>query len=285
MNDTATTKKTEFVFRRLADSFDQFTGDLWGAVPLWLLAVVAVLLAAPRRLPVREPGQRRAWGQGPGAKALSAAVWVSAVALTVWVLVAYYNRDSEQTKGTTEAVSALVTGNVAKWYSFTIGLFVLGCVFVALMYVKDTKTVRWFWAVPLALLRVTVYAILCVVFLLPAVQTFEDTNKQSRVVILLDITPSVTAVTDETGTQSGKARDPHGHPHRVPDRREGRVPEELLEKNPVAIYAFGTRLDVEPQVIEQGVRGVVEGRVAGVRRLRLQAVRPPRAVRGGPASN
>ena len=46
MNETATTKKTEFVFRRLADSFDQFAGDLWGAVPLWLLAVVVVLVAA-----------------------------------------------------------------------------------------------------------------------------------------------------------------------------------------------------------------------------------------------
>ena len=252
MNETTTTKKTEFVFRRLADSFDQFTGDLWGAVPLWLLAVVVVLVAARVVYRYANPASRAPGAKDPGAKALSAGMWGAAVGLTIWVLVAYYVRDTEQTRRTPEAVSVLGSGNVAKWYSFTIGLFVLGCAFVALMYVKDTKTVRWFWAVPLALLRVTVYAILCLVFLLPAVQTWEDTNKQSRVVILLDITPSVTTVTDETGTRDSKARTRMDVLIEFLTDEKVAFLKNLLEKNPVAIYAFGTRLDVEPQVVEQG---------------------------------
>ena len=203
MNETTTTKKTEFVFRRLADSFDQFTGDLWGAVPLWLLAVVVVLVAARVVYRYANPASRAPGAKDPGAKALSAGMWGAAVGLTIWVLVAYYVRDTEQTRRTPEAVSVLGSGNVAKWYSFTIGLFVLGCAFVALMYVKDTKTVRWFWAVPLALLRVTVYAILCLVFLLPAVQTWEDTNKQSRAVSLVS----------PISTRSAGSRRPIGQNH------------------------------------------------------------------------
>ena len=61
------------------------------------------------------------------------------------------------------------------------------------MYIKDHRSVRWFWATKLAILRIAVYAILCFVFLLPALQTKEKVYKNSRVVVLVDITPSLTA--------------------------------------------------------------------------------------------
>ena len=45
MPPTETTKETEFIFRRLGDSFLQFTTDFWQSVPklLLILAVLAVL--------------------------------------------------------------------------------------------------------------------------------------------------------------------------------------------------------------------------------------------------
>ena len=182
-------------------------------------------------------------------------MWVSVAALTTWVLIAFYNRETDTTKGTSEVVSAIGSGNAAKWYTFTGALFALGCVFIVAMYVKDTKSVRWFWAVPLALLRMTVYAVLCFVFLLPAMQTWEDTNKQSRVVILLDISHSITHkdATDEIvlrKDQKAKRRI-DVIIEMLTDERINFL-KNLLDKNPVAVYAFGSRLDESPDMIAQG---------------------------------
>ncbi len=330
MNDTTTTKKTEFVFRRLADSFDQFTGDVfavfvgnlfslvllgllflvivarvayrfaspasksqktsdatsvgvvWGVIaalavfallheavlliatvfrgqslPLWRLIVAG--LAEPLCLAAlgaiayamfqffRAPTSATAAPRDVGALGLSLASGLLVGATVVWWLVAYYVRDSEPSKGEGESLTTAGGGNVVKWYAFTSALFLLGAVFVVLMYIKDCRTVQWFFAIPLALLRITVYAILCVVFLLPAMQTWEDTNKQSRVIILLDISPSVTDVTDETGGTTAKKRIDLLIDF-LTDEKVAFM-KNLLEKNPVAVYAFGTRLDETPTMI------------------------------------
>ena len=146
MNENTTTKKSEFVFRRLSDSFDQFTGDLWAAVPTWLLALVVLLIAARLVYRYANPAARVAGVKDPLAHGLKVGMWLSVAALTAWVLVAFYNRETDNTKATSDIVSTLGSGNAAKWYTFTVALFVLGCVFVLLMYIKDMKTVAWFWA-------------------------------------------------------------------------------------------------------------------------------------------
>jgi hypothetical protein len=258
MNETTTTKKSEFVFRRLADSFDQFTDELLrtltgSTLGLALLALAVLVVGARLAYRYSTPG-RSAGPKDPGAHWLRVGTWLSVGAFVAWWLIAYYNRDADQSR-TAEAVSTLGSGNTAKWYSFTAAVFVIGSIFVVFMYIKDTKTVRWYWAVPLALLRMTVYALLCVVFLLPAMQTWEDTNKQSRVVILLDISNSVTdpRATDDVVIAPG--RKPKTRMEVVIDfLTDERVAflKNLLEKNPVAIYAFGTRLDEAPRIIEQG---------------------------------
>ena len=46
MNDSVTTKETEFIFRRLGESFLQFTTDFWHSVPKLLLVVAVILLIA-----------------------------------------------------------------------------------------------------------------------------------------------------------------------------------------------------------------------------------------------
>jgi hypothetical protein len=257
MNETTTTKKSEFVFRRLADSFDQFTDDVLGAlvgttIAQVLVALMVLVILARIVYRYSNPAARAPGSKDPVAHWLQVGTWVSVGAVIVWGLVAFYNRDSDQSR-TAEAVGSLSSGNAAKWFTFTGAVFLFGSVFVALMYFKDTKTVRWYWAVPLALLRMTVYAILCVLFLLPAMQTWEDTNKQSRVVILLDITPSVTAKSDEIG--SGPGRKPKTRMDLIleflTDENVAFL-KNLLDKNPVAVYSFGTRLDESPRMIEQG---------------------------------
>ncbi len=130
--------------------------------------------------------------------------------------------------------------------------------------------------------RECVYVLLLCVFLLPAEQTWEETNKQSRVVVLLDITPSLTdpRATDEVSTNPGR---------KVKTRMDVILDflsdndvaflKRLLEKNPVAIYTFGTRLDESPTVVNPGetwTRNDWESLA-----LRLQAVRAAWTFRRG----
>jgi hypothetical protein len=254
MYETSTTKKSEFVFRRLGDSFDQFGDDLVGALTggagaKALLALAALVVLARVVYRYANPAARAAGAKDPVALWLRAGTWVAVGAVVVWGLVAFFNRDGDPSRAA-ETVSSIGSGNAAKWYAFTGAVFALGSVFVVLMYFKDTKTVRWYWAVPLALLRICVYAILCGVFLLPAMQTWEETNKASRVVILLDISPSM-GTSDEIGT--GPGRRPKSRMDLVievlTDEKVALI-KNLLEKNPVAVYAFGTRLDESPRLIE-----------------------------------
>lgn len=334
MNDTATTRKTEYVFRRLADSFDQFGLDMlsafvlnifslaligaivlvvmarvayrlayppsrspktgvadasafgivWGAVgslaalailnetlvlisgvtgsgaPVWRLALASLgilgclaveAVAAfsvfkilfPRRTPTSAP-------RDFPAVALALAMGLLVGALTVWWLIAYYGVDAMQLKGEGDSLSTSGNWNAVKWLVFTGVVFSAGALFTLFMYILDMRTVPWVVALPLAGMRITVYAILCFLFLLPAVQTWEVTNKQSRVVILLDISPSVTDVTDETGGSSAKKRIDILIDFLTDDKVA--FLKNLLDKNPVAVYAFGTRLDETPTIIPRG---------------------------------
>src|SRR5687767_1593972 len=149
MNETTTTKKTEFVFRRLADSFDQFVGDLSSTLfgsTIGLVLLGLLLIAVMARVTYRyaNPESRAPGVKDPTANALKISMWVSLLAFVAWWLIAYYTRDTDPARSTGESVSQIGSNNAIKWYSFVIALFTLGCVFVALMYVKDTKTVRWY---------------------------------------------------------------------------------------------------------------------------------------------
>jgi hypothetical protein len=138
-------------------------------------------------------------------------------------------------------------GGVA-WMTLVVGLLVLGAIFVVWMYVRDTKSIRWYVAAPLALLRICVYVLLAVAFLLPARQTWERVEKRSRVVLLLDVSPSVTQVTDEI--KSAANPKPKTRLDKVLDfltDEKVAFVQKLTEKNPVYAYRFGTRLDDEAQ--------------------------------------
>src|SRR5262245_18032891 len=72
------------------------------------------------------------------------------------------------------------------WFAILIPVLLVGLFYVVWMYIRDSKAVGWYWATFLGLLRCTVYALLAVVFLLPARQTYDVVNSQSKVALMLD---------------------------------------------------------------------------------------------------
>ena len=78
------------------------------------------------------------------------------------------------------------------WIWILTPILLVGLVYVIWMYLRDGRSIGWWWASFLALLRLTVYAILATVFLLPAMQNWDETKTQSRVVLGVDVTPSMT---------------------------------------------------------------------------------------------
>lgn len=141
------------------------------------------------------------------------------------------------------------------WVFFLLIVLAAGIAYVIVMYVKDSRSVHWAWAILLAGLRSTVYGVLALVFLLPSCQTWERAEKRSRVVIVIDVSDSIGRVTDDIPG-----------PDKPVDKLETRLDKllrflsdenvaflsRLMEKNPAVVYRFGARLDEETQ---QFVRG------------------------------
>ena len=260
---TGVTQDRELVFLRLDQSFPQFLLDLFHRPPLWALIPLLVLLgltallvsvrivrrSAVRNRPV-ESDQRRP--SDPTGDLLWWATAFSVVALVLWALVVLFVNDTFGGAGSLEVTSANRSTNTALWFGFTGLVLLLGTAVNVASYFKDSRGVKWYWATKLAILREVVYVVLCVVFLLPAVQTYERVEKRSRVVVLLDVSPSITKVSDEIGTVAGKKLKTRITTviETLTDEKVALV-KNLLEKNPVVVYRFGTRLDEEPQVFNK----------------------------------
>jgi hypothetical protein len=141
------------------------------------------------------------------------------------------------------------------WLAILIPVLVLGLVYVAWQYRRDCRSIAWPWAVFLGLLRATVYVILAGIFLLPAMQTWERTEKNARVLLLLDVSPSVATVSDdlpEEGTQPGKPATRLEKVIGFLTDKQTNFLGRILENNPVYAYRFGARLDEEAAVFEKG---------------------------------
>jgi hypothetical protein len=116
--------------------------------------------------------------------------------------------------------------------------------YVVWMYVKDSKGIGVIWASLLGFLRLCVYAVLALVFLLPAKQTFIKTTSQGKVLVLFDVSDS-TQISDML---------PTGRPNEKLTTRMEQVLDfigdkkvsfiaNLEKKNPVTVYRFGRVLD------------------------------------------
>ncbi|MDB5312305.1 MAG: hypothetical protein JWO38_6507 [Gemmataceae bacterium] len=257
---TAATQNRELVFLRLEQYFPDFLRSLlptslWQAIPYGVLGAIAAVLTAAWvvRTIVRYTSADPSWRGRPGR--IGQLLWGACVASWVlfgaWFLLVFFLNDTypNASPSGSEMKAANRPENTALWVGFVGAVFALGVAYTVAMYVKDSRTVRWYWAAPLAALRVTVYAVLCVVFLLPAYQTYERTEKRSRVAVLLDVSPSITKKSDEIGGTPGKKLK-----SRLATVIDFLTDEKvaflktLLDSNPVVVYRFGTRLDEEPQL-------------------------------------
>ncbi|VTS05129.1 vWA domain-containing protein [Tuwongella immobilis] len=138
------------------------------------------------------------------------------------------------------------------WLAILIPVLLLGIGYVIWMYRKDTQSIRWYWATFLATLRIGVYLILGYLFLMPAKQLIEKTEKKSRVVMLVDVSPSITEVSDEKRDGSKPASARATRLQKIIDLltdEKVALLKKLMETNPVAIYRFGGRAEEEPTLL------------------------------------
>jgi hypothetical protein len=130
------------------------------------------------------------------------------------------------------------------WWFILVPLLITALFYVGWMYVKDSRSVGWPWAALLGLLRSCVYALLAWVFLLYSEQTWEETQSQAKIGIILDVSNSLTQVVDDIPTKPGE---------KLPSRQD-KVLEFLTSDkvnfvpaleatNPVTAYRFSLRLD------------------------------------------
>src|SRR5262249_34186495 len=117
--------------------------------------------------------------------------------------------------------------------------------------------IGWAWATFLAALRVTVYALLALVFLLPALQTWEESRTESKVVMVFDVSGSMLFTRDEVPTDQTPLDKLLTRQDKVlrflHDDRIGFV-KRLQEKNPVPASRVGRVLDEDSLVLDRSGR-------------------------------
>jgi hypothetical protein len=145
-----------------------------------------------------------------------------------------------------------------RYWLVVLGVVLLvGLFYVGRMYSKDSRTIRWFWATPLALLRIFVYLLLAVAFLMPAKQDYERVEKRSRVLVVLDVSDSMTQIADDPAGARTTAK-PATRINKVMDYLSNEQVgwlSKLLDKNPVFVYRIGNRLDEDAQIFEKTADG------------------------------
>ena len=128
------------------------------------------------------------------------------------------------------------------------GILLLGFFFIGLMYYKDSSSVGWAWASLLGLLRASVYVVIALVFLLPAMQKFEEHTVPSKVILLFDVSGSMLHTMDDPlpeGVDPNKVKMPTRQDKVLNLLTDEQVAllNRLTEKNLVSAYRFGASLD------------------------------------------
>src|SRR5262249_655621 len=91
------------------------------------------------------------------------------------------------------------------WVIVGVVLFI-GAIYIARMYMKDSKAMGIGWAVALGLSRTCVYLLLAWVFMLPAQQTWYTIRQTSRVVVMLDTSLSIAGTRDDTPPENSNMK-------------------------------------------------------------------------------
>ncbi len=140
------------------------------------------------------------------------------------------------------------------WLAALIPVLLIGFVYAGWMYVRDGRAVGPAWAAFLALVRCTVYGVIAFAFLMPATQMWDVNRSQSKVLVVLDVSPSMVHLRDDVPTDSVPF-------DKMPTRQDkvlqflgdGRIQflGRLQAKNPVTAYRFGRLLDENYQVFDR----------------------------------
>jgi hypothetical protein len=146
-----------------------------------------------------------------------------------------------------------VWNGVIAWWTVPVLMLGLGVVVAAAHVLREPHHAGLAWTPLLAQLRIGVYAVLAVAFLLPAMQEREKTRKQSRVLVLIDVSPSVANTSDEQskgpGTKAKTRLDKildfltDADAVAVNGEDQANLMRNLTDKNPVYAFRFGRQLD------------------------------------------
>src|SRR6266852_7883182 len=138
------------------------------------------------------------------------------------------------------------------WLFVLIPLGILAVFYIIMMYVRDGKSIGWAWASFLGACRFAVYALLCLAFLMPASQAWNEVRKESRVLVVFDVSQSFDT-RDEIPIGGRRIQD-------IPTRQDQVIKlmaekdgflMKLLETNPVFTYRFGRFADESYLVFEK----------------------------------
>jgi hypothetical protein len=139
------------------------------------------------------------------------------------------------------------------WLALLIPLLALALVYVIWMYMRDGRSIGWFFGSFLALLRISVYGILTVLFLMPAMQVLDESITRFKVIVMMDVSGSM-GNKDDIPTDTMPADKILSRQDKVlrflSDEQIGFL--KKLNKNPVALYRFGAALDAAAQNYEEG---------------------------------
>lgn len=145
-----------------------------------------------------------------------------------------------------------ITGHYASWTALFLAAALSVPALIAVTYPIVPKSMNVYWGTVLAALRINVYAMLAFIFLLPSCQTWERTEKRSRVIVLLDISPSMTLSDEIAKTPNQKTQTRIDKIIDMLTDEKVALIQKLTEQNPVYVYRFGTRLDDETQTFAKG---------------------------------
>lgn len=122
--------------------------------------------------------------------------------------------------------------------------------YIVWLYVKDTRSLHWFWRGWLMLLRVAVVAGLAVIFFNPHIRSQDTQYRPSKVAIVIDKSLSMRFAAEdlENGTPAGDQETRAEAAARLLGETE--LLDELQKTHQVKFYTFGSQLEDGPEDLE-----------------------------------
>lgn len=142
------------------------------------------------------------------------------------------------------------------WLAILIPILLTALIYVVWMYVRDGRSIGWGWGSFLAALRMSVYAVLTVLFLMPARQVLDETITRFKVIVLFDVSGSMNSK-DDIPTETMPAEKILSRQDKIlrflSDDQVAFL--KKLNKNPVTLYRFGAALDAAAQNYDENPEG------------------------------